>query len=220
MGNLGGRCLVQRYLWQVRPRQWSCPTEIALEQARNCSSRPLSGISPKERRPMIRVELLIVSSRVETKRALLQILDGLPLNVYCAGTVEQAVDALEKHGINVVVSDEHLSDGTYHDILALTIDRLPKTQLIVLLNTGRPCNLESRRWCALLFSPPILNWRSFARCVTNPARPMRLPENLEEDLCPLKPFLSINQGILKEVLSLLWVQGGSSGSRVQVVKDL
>jgi len=49
---------------------------------------------------------------------------------------------------------------------------------------------------------------------------MRLPENLEEDLCPLKPFLSINQGILKEVLSLLWVQGGSSGSRVQVVKDL
>ena len=60
---------------------------------------------------MIRVELLIVSSRVETKRALLQILDGLPLNVYCA-------------------------DGTYHDILALTIDRLPKTQLIVLLTTG------------------------------------------------------------------------------------
>jgi len=56
--------------------------------------------------------------------------------VYCAGTVEQAVDALEKHGINVVVSDEHLSDGTYHDILALTIDLLPKTQLIVLLTTG------------------------------------------------------------------------------------
>ena len=82
------------------------------------------------------VEVLIVSSRLETKRILLQILDGLPLNVYCAGTVEQAVDALEKHGINVVVSDEHLSDGTYHDILALTIDRLPKTQLIVLLTTG------------------------------------------------------------------------------------
>ena len=45
---------------------------------------------------------------------------------------------------------------------------------------------------------------------------MRLPENLEEDLCPLKPFLSINQGILKEVLSLkvlslLWLQGGSGG---------
>jgi hypothetical protein len=46
------------------------------------------------------------------------------------------VDALEKHGIDVVVSDERLSDGTYHDILALTINRLPKTQLIVLLTTG------------------------------------------------------------------------------------
>ena len=149
---------------------------------------------------MIRVELLIVSSRVETKRALLQILDGLPLSAYCAGTVEQDVDAPEKHGIDVVVSDEHLSDGTYHDILALTIDRLPKTQFIVLLTTGgfaeyrEAMQLGARRWCALLFSLPILNWRSFARCVTNPARPMRLPENLEEDLCPPKPFLSISQG--------------------------
>src|SRR5215471_7713202 len=96
----------------------------------------LSGTSPKKRRPMIRAELLIVSSRLETKRALLQILDGLPLNVYWVGTVEQAVDALEKHGIDVVLSDEHLSDGTYHDILALTIDRLPKTQFIVLLTSG------------------------------------------------------------------------------------
>jgi len=82
------------------------------------------------------VALLIVSSRVETKRALLHILDGLPLNVYCAGTVEQAVDALEKHGIDVVVSDEHLSDETYNDIHAMTIDHRPKTQFIVWRTNG------------------------------------------------------------------------------------
>ena len=31
--------------------------------------------------------------------------------------------------------------------------------------------------CAFLFSPPILNWRSFTRCVTNPAWHMRLLRN-------------------------------------------
>jgi|SRR5215470_3766465 len=83
-----------------------------------------------------RVALLVVSSRLQTKRDLLEILEGLPLNIYVAGSLEQAADSLEKHWIDIVLSDERLSDGTYHDILALTIDRPHKTQLAVLLTTG------------------------------------------------------------------------------------
>jgi DNA-binding NtrC family response regulator len=82
------------------------------------------------------VELLIVSGRLETKRALLRILDGLPLNVYAVANVEQAEDALKQYGIEVVLCDEHFSDGTYHDVLALIVDRRPKVQFIVMLCAG------------------------------------------------------------------------------------
>ena len=82
------------------------------------------------------VELLIVSSRLEHKRALLQILDGLPLNVFAAGSVEQAEEALERHDISVIVCDERISDGTYHDVLALTADRKPKIEFILMMFMG------------------------------------------------------------------------------------
>ena len=82
------------------------------------------------------VELLIVSGRLEMKLALPQILGGLPLNVYVAESVEQGQDALEKHGIDVALCDERISDGTYHDVLALTVDSVPKIQFILLLALG------------------------------------------------------------------------------------
>ena len=83
-----------------------------------------------------KVNLLLVSSRLEMKRKLLRILEGWPLNVYAAGSVEQADDTLRRHGINAVLCDEQLCDGTYHDVLGLTIDKLPKIQFILLLTVG------------------------------------------------------------------------------------
>jgi DNA-binding NtrC family response regulator len=82
------------------------------------------------------IDLLIVSSRLENKRTILRFLEGLPLNIYAVGNVEEAEETLEEHEIDVVVCDERLSDGAYHDVLALTIDRKPKVQFIVLLCTG------------------------------------------------------------------------------------
>jgi DNA-binding NtrC family response regulator len=85
------------------------------------------------RRPMAReIDLVIVSSRLENKRTLLRFLEGLPLNIYPVGNVEEAEETLEEHEIDVVVCDERVSDGTYHDVLALTIDRIPNIQFIVL----------------------------------------------------------------------------------------
>jgi len=82
------------------------------------------------------IDLLIVSSRLEHKRTLLRFLDGLPLNIYTVGNAEEAEETFEDHEIDVVVCDERVSDGTYHDVLALTIDRKPKIQFIVLLCSG------------------------------------------------------------------------------------
>lgn len=82
------------------------------------------------------IDLLIVSSRLENKRTILRFLEGLPLNIYTVGNVEEAEEALEKREIAVLVCDERVSDGTYHDVLALTLDRKPQIQFIVLLCTG------------------------------------------------------------------------------------
>lgn len=82
------------------------------------------------------IDLLIVSSRLENKRTILRFLEGLPLDIYTVGNVEEAEETLEEHEIDVVVCDERVSDGTYHDVLALTMDREPKIQFILLLSTG------------------------------------------------------------------------------------
>jgi DNA-binding NtrC family response regulator len=83
-----------------------------------------------------KIDLLIVSSRLENKRTLLRFLEGLPLNIYTVGSIEQAEETLEEHEVDVVVCDERLSDGTYHDVLALTLDRKPQIQFVLLLCTG------------------------------------------------------------------------------------
>jgi phosphoserine phosphatase RsbU/P len=82
------------------------------------------------------IDLLIVSSRLENKKTILRFLEGLPLNTCTVGSVEEAEETFEEHEIDVVVCDERLSDGAYHDVLALTIDRKPRIQFIVLLCTG------------------------------------------------------------------------------------
>jgi len=91
-----------------------------------------------------KLNLLVVSSRLERKRERLRILDELLLNVYAAGSVEEADDALRTHGINVVLCDERISDGTYHNILALSIYSDPKIQFVLLMTTGGP----EERWKA------------------------------------------------------------------------
>ena len=89
--------------------------------------------------------LLIVSSRLEIKRQVLRSLNGLPLNTYAAGSA-QAEDALNMHRICAVLCDERISDGTYHDVLALTIDQVPKIKFILLLTLGGPDeHREARR---------------------------------------------------------------------------
>jgi DNA-binding NtrC family response regulator len=82
------------------------------------------------------IDLLIVSSRLEHKRDLMHILDGLGANLLTVGNVEQAEEVLEGRRVELILCDERLSDGIYRDVLALTINREPKIQFIVVMWEG------------------------------------------------------------------------------------
>ena len=77
--------------------------------------------------------LLVVSSRLENKRAMLNILSDHPVNVFTAASIEQAEEVLSRHRVRLIFSEETVSDGTYQDLLSLVPD---PSQVVVLLSTG------------------------------------------------------------------------------------
>lgn len=81
------------------------------------------------------LQLLIVSSRIQTKRALLQIVEGLPVNAYTSPTIERAWEVMLKHSIDVVFCDDRLPDGHYPDFLRAVRSEHRMTRFIVLLNS-------------------------------------------------------------------------------------
>ena len=84
-------------------------------------------------RPLL--QLLIVSSRSETERAMLHVLEGLPVNAYTSPTTERAWEVLMSHSIDVIFCDDRLSDGHYADFLRAVRSEYRMTQFIVLLST-------------------------------------------------------------------------------------
>jgi len=81
------------------------------------------------------VNLLIVSGRLENKRTLLNIIAGLPVNVYMTGTLEQAWKALLERPVDVILCDESLPDGTYQDFLCVVRSEHKMTRFVVLLSS-------------------------------------------------------------------------------------
>jgi DNA-binding NtrC family response regulator len=63
------------------------------------------------------VDVLIVSSRIENKRTLLRTLEGLPVNIFSASTVFQALEFLATHPLAIIFCEERLPDGSYRDLL-------------------------------------------------------------------------------------------------------
>jgi len=64
------------------------------------------------------VEILIVSTRIDNRRTLLHTLEGLPVNIFSASTVRQALEFLSSHPQAVVFCEERLPDGSYRELLA------------------------------------------------------------------------------------------------------
>jgi two-component system NtrC family response regulator len=81
------------------------------------------------------LQLLIVSSRIEAKKALLHVVEGLPVNAYTSPTIERAWEVLMNHPIDVIFCDERLPDGTYPDFLSAVRSDHGTTRFIVLLSS-------------------------------------------------------------------------------------
>ena len=62
-------------------------------------------------------DILVVSARLENKKALLRILQGLPVSAFTASTVRQVHEVLSTHSIRVIFCEENFSDGSYRDLL-------------------------------------------------------------------------------------------------------
>jgi hypothetical protein len=65
--------------------------------ARSARKRDLSMKPP--------LQLLIVSSRIEAKKALLHIVEGLPVNAFTSPTIERGWEVLMNHPIDVIFCD-------------------------------------------------------------------------------------------------------------------
>ena len=84
-------------------------------------------------RPPLR--LLIVSSRLETKKALLNIIQGLPVDVYTSPSIEHAWEMLMSQPMDVIFCDERLPDGSYPDFLRAVRSEHRLARFVLLLSS-------------------------------------------------------------------------------------
>jgi DNA-binding NtrC family response regulator len=81
-------------------------------------------------------DILVVSARLENKKALLRILQGLPVSAFTASTVQQAHEVLSTHSIRLIFCEENFADGSYRDVLAAVRTPQTRTPLVLMLSTG------------------------------------------------------------------------------------
>jgi DNA-binding NtrC family response regulator len=89
-----------------------------------------------ESRMRNQLEVLVVSCRPENRKSLLRVFDGLPINAYCASSIQQAREFLTSHALAVVFCEERLSDGSYRDLLSTVQSCSPSVRFVVMLCTG------------------------------------------------------------------------------------
>jgi len=79
---------------------------------------------------------LIVSASIENRKALLRILEGLPVDTFAATTIEQAREVLSRHSIDAIFCEESLPDGSYRQLLETATAKNKMTRFVVMLRTG------------------------------------------------------------------------------------
>lgn len=90
-----------------------------------------------------RVEVLIVSSHLETCRDLASVLSQWGLEPYCCATVSEAVDLLAVQPMPLVFCEDHLPDGTFRDVLKAARCSMSKVRVVVTTRNG--CRSEAFR---------------------------------------------------------------------------
>jgi DNA-binding NtrC family response regulator len=81
-------------------------------------------------------DLLVVSSRLENRKALLRILDGLPVDIFTAATISQAHEVLSSHAIRLIFSEENFADGSYRELLRSVRAEHRGPRMVLMLCTG------------------------------------------------------------------------------------
>ena len=82
-------------------------------------------------------KVLVLSDRLEIRKALLRSFEGLPITAFTASTVEQAEEVLLSHSVAVVFCDEALADGTsYRALLEIVRARHKAARFVVILHAG------------------------------------------------------------------------------------
>jgi DNA-binding NtrC family response regulator len=79
---------------------------------------------------------LIVSASIQNRKALLRILEGLPVDTFTAATIEQAQKVLSRHSIDAIFCEESLSDGSYRQLLETATATNKRKRFVVMLRTG------------------------------------------------------------------------------------
>jgi DNA-binding NtrC family response regulator len=65
-------------------------------------------------------QILVVSSELESRRALNAVLQKEGYETICAARVSECLEALQNQNITLIFCDRHLKDGTYRDVVAAT----------------------------------------------------------------------------------------------------
>ena len=80
--------------------------------------------------------VLVVCANIEDRRAFMRVLNGLSSNVFSCSTLAQADELISRQTVNLVFCDEHLSDGTYRDLLSLTRSQQRTMRVVVITHVG------------------------------------------------------------------------------------
>jgi DNA-binding NtrC family response regulator len=76
-------------------------------------------------------QILIVSSELENRRALNEILRREGYETTCASRVSECQEALQTQNVSLIFCDRRLSDGNYRDVVAAARGSRPHARVVV-----------------------------------------------------------------------------------------
>ena len=79
---------------------------------------------------------LVTSSSLESRRALLRMLEDLKVTTFASATLAEAEEVLSRQEVALVFCDDHLADGTYRDLLQTLRTRKKAPYIVVTTRIG------------------------------------------------------------------------------------
>jgi DNA-binding NtrC family response regulator len=80
--------------------------------------------------------VLVLSPHFEVRQSLLRTLEGFSADVIACAAVTQAVEVLSRQPVDLVFCDEHLTDGSYSDLIDPSRSEHKSLRVVVVAGTG------------------------------------------------------------------------------------